>query len=118
MQVLSAAACDATAHYVTAALDEGPIIEQDVARVDHSMDAAALAARAAMSRARCSPARSSGTPNTGYSSTAIAPSWFASRHTDSSAETVRPQSRTGHRDRRFACNLDRTVQDLVEEVHE
>ncbi len=26
----------ATAHYVTAALDEGPIIEQDVARVDHS----------------------------------------------------------------------------------
>jgi len=25
----------ATAHYVTAALDEGPIIEQDVARVDH-----------------------------------------------------------------------------------
>lgn len=27
----------ATAHYVTAALDEGPIIEQDVARVDHAM---------------------------------------------------------------------------------
>ena len=26
----------ATAHYVTADLDEGPIIEQDVARVDHS----------------------------------------------------------------------------------
>lgn len=26
----------ATAHYVTSALDEGPIIEQDVARVDHS----------------------------------------------------------------------------------
>ncbi|MCB8957669.1 MAG: formyltetrahydrofolate deformylase [Nocardioides sp.] len=26
----------ATAHYVTAALDEGPIIEQDVIRVDHS----------------------------------------------------------------------------------
>ena len=25
----------ATAHYVTADLDEGPIIEQDVARVDH-----------------------------------------------------------------------------------
>ena len=34
----------ATAHYVTAALDEGPIIEQDVARVDHSMDVNALAA--------------------------------------------------------------------------
>jgi formyltetrahydrofolate deformylase len=27
----------ATAHYVTEDLDEGPIIEQDVARVDHSM---------------------------------------------------------------------------------
>ncbi|MGQ9724908.1 MAG: formyltetrahydrofolate deformylase [Tepidimonas sp.] len=27
----------ATAHYVTTELDEGPIIEQDVARVDHSM---------------------------------------------------------------------------------
>lgn len=34
----------ATAHYVTADLDEGPIIEQDVARVDHSMTPAALAA--------------------------------------------------------------------------
>lgn len=29
----------ATAHYVTADLDEGPIIEQSVARVDHSMTA-------------------------------------------------------------------------------
>lgn len=28
----------ATAHYVTGDLDEGPIIEQDVARVDHSLD--------------------------------------------------------------------------------
>ncbi|TMH10073.1 MAG: formyltetrahydrofolate deformylase, partial [Betaproteobacteria bacterium] len=27
----------ATAHYVTAELDEGPIIEQDVERVDHSL---------------------------------------------------------------------------------
>ncbi len=34
----------ATAHYVTGALDEGPIIEQDVARVDHSMDVATLTA--------------------------------------------------------------------------
>ncbi|UJF23792.1 formyltetrahydrofolate deformylase [Suttonella sp. R2A3] len=32
----------ATAHYVTTDLDEGPIIEQDVARVNHSMDAAKL----------------------------------------------------------------------------
>jgi len=30
----------ATAHYVTADLDEGPIIEQDVERVDHTMSAA------------------------------------------------------------------------------
>jgi formyltetrahydrofolate deformylase len=34
----------ATAHYVTADLDEGPIIEQDVMRVDHRYDAADLAA--------------------------------------------------------------------------
>ncbi len=34
----------ATAHYVTADLDEGPIIEQDVMRVDHTYDAAELAA--------------------------------------------------------------------------
>ncbi|MDR0366049.1 MAG: formyltetrahydrofolate deformylase [Bifidobacteriaceae bacterium] len=34
----------ATAHYVTAALDEGPIIEQDVERVDHATDVDALAA--------------------------------------------------------------------------
>ncbi|WP_238993295.1 formyltetrahydrofolate deformylase [Nocardioides caldifontis] len=32
----------ATAHYVTADLDEGPIIEQDVVRVDHRFDAAQL----------------------------------------------------------------------------
>lgn len=32
----------ATAHYVTAELDEGPIIEQDTARADHAMDAAQL----------------------------------------------------------------------------
>jgi formyltetrahydrofolate deformylase len=37
----------ATSHYVTKDLDEGPIIEQDVARVDHSMDAAALQGRGA-----------------------------------------------------------------------
>lgn len=32
----------ATAHYVTADLDEGPIIEQDVMRVDHTYDQAQL----------------------------------------------------------------------------
>jgi formyltetrahydrofolate deformylase len=34
----------ATAHYVTATLDEGPIIEQDVARVEHSDGVEQLAA--------------------------------------------------------------------------
>jgi formyltetrahydrofolate deformylase len=34
----------ATAHYVTPDLDEGPIIEQDVVRVDHRFDAEELAA--------------------------------------------------------------------------
>jgi formyltetrahydrofolate deformylase len=37
----------ATAHYVTRDLDEGPIIEQDVARVDHSMTANDMQARGA-----------------------------------------------------------------------
>jgi len=32
----------ATAHYVTTDLDEGPIIEQDAARVDHTMEVATL----------------------------------------------------------------------------
>jgi len=34
----------ATAHYVTTDLDEGPIIEQDAARVDHTMEVATLTA--------------------------------------------------------------------------
>ncbi|MCY1312434.1 Formyltetrahydrofolate deformylase [compost metagenome] len=34
----------ATAHYVTADLDEGPIIEQGVERVDHTMDPSTLTA--------------------------------------------------------------------------
>jgi formyltetrahydrofolate deformylase len=34
----------ATAHYVTADLDEGPVIEQEVARVEHNASPAALAA--------------------------------------------------------------------------
>ncbi|MDN5716851.1 MAG: formyltetrahydrofolate deformylase [Janibacter sp.] len=37
----------ATAHYVTADLDEGPIIEQDFRRVDHRMSPAQLAATGA-----------------------------------------------------------------------
>ncbi|MGI5132919.1 formyltetrahydrofolate deformylase [Pseudonocardia sp. CA-107938] len=35
----------ATAHYVTAELDEGPIIEQELTRVDHSLDPDQLTAR-------------------------------------------------------------------------
>jgi formyltetrahydrofolate deformylase len=34
----------ATAHYVTADLDEGPIIEQEVERVDHTLAPESLAA--------------------------------------------------------------------------
>ncbi len=37
----------ATAHYVTEDLDEGPIIEQDVARVSHHETAASLERRGA-----------------------------------------------------------------------
>ena len=37
----------ATSHYVTKDLDEGPIIEQDIARVTHAHSAADLAARGA-----------------------------------------------------------------------
>ncbi|MGO3192351.1 MAG: formyltetrahydrofolate deformylase, partial [Microbacterium sp.] len=37
----------ATAHYATADLDEGPIIEQDVTRVTHADSAAALQSRGA-----------------------------------------------------------------------
>ena len=37
----------ATAHYATADLDEGPIIEQDVARVTHAHSTAELQTRGA-----------------------------------------------------------------------
>lgn len=37
----------ATSHYVTTELDEGPIIEQNVTRVDHSMSAEAMQAKGA-----------------------------------------------------------------------
>ena len=51
----------ATAHYVTEQLDDGPIIDQDVARVDHRQSAEDLDARRARRRApragpRCGPA--------------------------------------------------------------
>ena len=47
----------ATAHYVTEQLDDGPIIEQDVARVDHSMSVEDLRASGVTSSAPCSRAR-------------------------------------------------------------
>lgn len=42
----------ATAHYVTADLDEGPIIEQDLARVDHAMNPEQFIARGRSIEAR------------------------------------------------------------------
>ena len=54
----------ATAHYVTADLDEGPIIEQEVARVDHGpAEQLAGAGREVECQARLAP--SPGTARTG-----------------------------------------------------
>ena len=72
----------ATAHYVTADLDEGPIIEQDVMRVDHGYDAAEqLVAAGRDVEARCSPAPCAGTPRPASCSTATGPSSSAERAT-------------------------------------
>ena len=54
----------ATAHYVTPELDAGPIIEQEVARVDHRHRRGHAPGRAATSSGRCSPRRSPGTSRT------------------------------------------------------
>ncbi len=43
----------ATAHYVTEQLDEGPIIDQDVVRVDHRQGAQELERSAATSSGWC-----------------------------------------------------------------
>ena len=52
----------ATAHYVTGDLDEGPIIEQDVAaRRPQPTTRTSWSPPAATSRRRCSPARCAGT---------------------------------------------------------
>ena len=65
----------ATAHYVTADLDEGPIIEQDVARVDHGTSVEDLVA---LGRDVESPGpwrgRCSGTCSAGCCSTVTGPS--------------------------------------------
>ena len=62
----------ATAHYVTAELDEGPIIEQEVARVDHRCSPADLAAIGRDAERIALPARSAGTPSTASCCTAAA----------------------------------------------
>ena len=63
-------AVGATAHYVTADLDEGPIIEQDVTRVDHTHSPEELVAAGVTWRRRCCPARCAGTRRAGCCSTA------------------------------------------------
>ena len=50
----------ATAHYVTEDLDEGPIIEQDIARVSHRHSPRDLIEKAGTSRKWCSPPRCAG----------------------------------------------------------
>ena len=55
----------ASAHHVTADLDEGPTIEQDVARADHTHTAEQLARAGRTSRRGCWPVRSCGTPSAG-----------------------------------------------------
>lgn len=59
----------ATAHYVTSDLDEGPIIEQEVQRVDHNYTPMPWWRWAAIPRRWRCPRRSSTTSNTACSST-------------------------------------------------
>jgi formyltetrahydrofolate deformylase len=66
----------ATAHYVTADLDEGPIIEQDTARITHAQRPRTTSRSAAMSKARCCRAPSTPISITAPSSTATAPWCF------------------------------------------
>ena len=47
----------ATAHYVTADLDEGPVIEQEVARVEHNASGGPRRARAGRRADRAGPGR-------------------------------------------------------------
>lgn len=64
----------ATAHYVTEVLDEGPIIEQDVVRVDHTHTVDDLVRVGATSNAQCFPAPCSGTAKTASSCITTRPS--------------------------------------------
>ncbi|MFW8641907.1 formyltransferase family protein [Rhizobium beringeri] len=67
----------ATAHYVTADLDEGPIIEQDTVRGPMRSRRKIIYRSAATSRARYWHARSMPTSTTALSSTAVALSFFS-----------------------------------------
>lgn len=64
----------ATAHYVTEALDEGPIIEQDVVRVDHNDTVHDLVRVGATWSAPCCRVRCCGTARTASSCTTTRPS--------------------------------------------
>ncbi len=91
----------ATAHYVTDELDDGPIIEQDVVRVDHRHgvgDLVRLGAdveRAVLSRAVCGIAR------TASSDTATTPS-SSNRATTLDVADLGRRRTDGH-DARTAC---------------
>ena len=64
----------ATAHYVTGDLDEGPIIEQDVTRVDHTHSPEQLVTAGATSRRTCCRGRCAGTRRRGCCRTGTGPS--------------------------------------------
>ena len=63
----------ATAHYVTAELDEGPVIEQEVARVEHTASPPQLAAIGRDAERVALAGRCAGTPSTASCCTAAAP---------------------------------------------
>ena len=60
----------ATAHYVTAELDEGPVIEQEVARVEHNAPPASWPRSAGTPSGSRWPGRCAGTPSTASCCTA------------------------------------------------
>ena len=92
----------ATAHYVTGDLDEGPIIEQDVTRVDHTHSPEQLVAAGRDVEALGLVARgAAGTPRAGCCSTATGPSSSADRVRDAGTrapliELVEMTSRSPH----------------------
>ena len=79
----------ATAHFVTSDLDEGPIIEQNVVRVDHSRSPASSSPSARTRRAAPSARPSSGSPSAACCATAPARSSSAERADLAAAEARR-----------------------------